>query len=301
MSPRPPPKISLKHEWKRELGSDHAQRAEAGKLSRSFQIQFVTDRGGLLIQRKFKHVHLKTARVSLLSRLMTERGDLLLRFIQLMHKTALEYVLLMQAIRSMLMMKYFVIERKDPLLIMTRIMNQWWWTRQTWTSEFQDYHIPLWSTRKIPAFDNWFRKIENHPDRHALQKDLRQNQSFNLFSPESRKMIREVENIEFWELLETEPKTQCTVCLSYWNIGILYCTCGHFLHRERGTNQEFINETMDHLSVPEYVIKKGRLHGHRYGKKPGDKEYHTAIQLKRRCKKGLPGYPWPIHTRSRIP
>ena len=24
MSPRPPPKISLKHEWKRELGSEHA-------------------------------------------------------------------------------------------------------------------------------------------------------------------------------------------------------------------------------------------------------------------------------------
>ena len=37
MSPRPPPKISLKHEWKRELGSDHAQRAKAGQLSRSFQ------------------------------------------------------------------------------------------------------------------------------------------------------------------------------------------------------------------------------------------------------------------------
>ena len=29
MSPRPPPKISLKHEWKRELGSEHAQRSEA--------------------------------------------------------------------------------------------------------------------------------------------------------------------------------------------------------------------------------------------------------------------------------
>ena len=37
MSPRPPPKISLKHEWKRELGSEHAQRPEAGQLSRSFQ------------------------------------------------------------------------------------------------------------------------------------------------------------------------------------------------------------------------------------------------------------------------
>ena len=37
MSPRPPPKISLKHEWKRELGSEHAQRSEVGQLSRCFQ------------------------------------------------------------------------------------------------------------------------------------------------------------------------------------------------------------------------------------------------------------------------
>ena len=97
-------------------------------------------------------------------------------------------------------------------------------------------------------------------------------------------MIRDVGNIELCEFLETEPKTQCKVSLSYWNIGFFYCTCGHFLHKERGANQQFINYTMDLLSVPEYVIKKGRPHGHRYGKKPGDKEYHTANQLKKRCK-----------------
>ena len=37
VSPRLPPKISLKHEWKRESGSEHAQRSEAGQQSRSFQ------------------------------------------------------------------------------------------------------------------------------------------------------------------------------------------------------------------------------------------------------------------------
>ena len=37
ITPRPPPKISLKHEWNRELGSEHAQRSEVGQLSRSFQ------------------------------------------------------------------------------------------------------------------------------------------------------------------------------------------------------------------------------------------------------------------------
>ena len=114
------------------------------------------------------------------------------------------------------------------------------------------------------------QKIENHPDRRALQQDLRQNQSFNPFSPESKQMIQDVGNIEFCELLETEPKTQCTACLSYWNVGIVNCTCGLFLQKETEVNRTFIKYTMDLLSLPEYVIKKGRPHGHRYGKKPGD-------------------------------
>ena len=38
MSPRLPPKISLKHEWERELGSEHAQRPAVGQLSTSFQL-----------------------------------------------------------------------------------------------------------------------------------------------------------------------------------------------------------------------------------------------------------------------
>ena len=136
------------------------------------------------------------------------------------------------------------------------------------------------------------QKIENHPDRHALHQDLRQNESFNPFSPESKQMIQDVGNIEFCELLETEPKTQCKVCLSYWNTGMIYFTCGHFLHKERGENQKFIKYTMDLLSVPEYVIKKGRPHGHRYGKKPGDKEYYTANQFEEEMQKeGFPRNP----------
>ena len=53
LSPRPPPKISLKHEWKRELGSEHAQRPEGQVLQppRSFQSnQVVIDRGNPLLE-----------------------------------------------------------------------------------------------------------------------------------------------------------------------------------------------------------------------------------------------------------
>ena len=129
------------------------------------------------------------------------------------------------------------------------------------------------------------QKIENHPNRHVLQRDLRQSQSFNPLSPESKQMIHEVGNIELCELLEMEPKAQCKVCLSYWDIGIVYCTCGHLLRKGGGKNQKFIKYTMDLLSIPDYYIQKGRPHGHRYGKKRGDKEYYIANQLKKKCKK----------------
>ena len=98
-------------------------------------------------------------------------------------------------------------------------------------------------------------------------------------------MIHEVGNIELCELLDTGPKAQCKVCLSYWDIGIVYCTCGHFLRKGTEENKKFVQYTMDLLSIPNYYIKKGRHHGHRYGKKPGDHEYFIANSLKKKCKK----------------
>ena len=84
------------------------------------------------------------------------------------------------------------------------------------------------------------KKIENHPDRHALQEDLQQNKAYNPFSAMSKQMIQDVGNVEeLFELFETDPKTQCTACLSYWSEGIVYCTCGHLL-KETVANRSFI-------------------------------------------------------------
>ena len=111
------------------------------------------------------------------------------------------------------------------------------------------------------------QKIENHPDRHAFQQDPRQNQAYNPFSPESKRMIQDVGNVELFE----DPKTQCNACLSYWSEGIVYCTCGHLL-KETVANRGFIEYILDFLSILEYVIKKGRPHGHRHGKFPGNRQ-----------------------------
>ena len=81
-------------------------------------------------------------------------------------------------------------------------------------------------------------KIENHPDRHALQQYLRQNQSFNPFSPESKQMIQDVCYIELCELLETEPKTQCKsmpVILEYRH-GLLHVRA-FLAQRNRGQSE----------------------------------------------------------------
>ena len=129
------------------------------------------------------------------------------------------------------------------------------------------------------------QKIENHPHRHALQSDLQQHRQFNPFSKESRDVIKAAGNTELCELLDVEPKAQCKVCLSYWDVGIVYCTCGHLLRNGTEENKKCVQYTMDLLSIPNYYMKKGRPHGHRYGKKPGDHEYFIANSLKKKCKK----------------
>ena len=49
------------------------------------------------------------------------------------------------------------------------------------------------------------------------------------FSEKSKKMIRDMGNVELFELCETISKVQCSECLLYWNQGIVCCTCGHLL------------------------------------------------------------------------
>ena len=169
--------------------------------------------------------------------------------------------------------------------------------------EFNIPGVPHSTVKQIngASVRDFIQKIENQPNRHALQRD-QQSQSFNPFSQESKEMIHEVGNVELCELLDMEPKAQCKVCLSYWDIGIVYCTCGHFLRNGSEENKKFDQYTMDVFSIPNYYIKKGRPHGHRCGKKAGDYEYFVANSLKKKCKKKFYlGISRPVHTRREVP
>ena len=132
---------------------------------------------------------------------------------------------------------------------------------------------------------NLIQKIENHPQRQALQSDLQQHRAFNPFNKESQDAIKAAGNTELCEIVDVEPKAQCRACLTYWDVGIVYCTCGHFLRDDTTENKKYISSVLDLFSIPNFYIRKGRPHGHRYGKKEGCKEYHTAKQLQKRCRK----------------
>ena len=124
---------------------------------------------------------------------------------------------------------------------------------------------------------NLIQKIENHPQRQALQSDLQQHRAFNPFRKESNDSIKASENTELCEIVNVEPKAQCKVCLSYWDIGIVYCTCGHFLRDDTTENKKYISSVLDLFSIPNFDIRKGRPHGHRYGKKEGCKEFDLSV------------------------
>ena len=102
------------------------------------------------------------------------------------------------------------------------------------------------------------KRIENNPHREALHADLQQNTVYNPFSKNSKEMIRELGKVELFEWCETIPKVNVSHCLLYWNQRIVYCTCGQCLidsESRRTFNKQL---RLDALSIPNYVIKKGR-------------------------------------------
>ena len=58
--------------------------------------------------------------------------------------------------------------------------------------------------------------------------------------------------------------------------------CGHQLRDDTTENNKYIKLVLDLFSIPGYYIRKGRLHGHRYGKKERNYENFVANQLKKK-------------------
>ena len=51
--------------------------------------------------------------------------------------------------------------------------------------------------------------VKNHPDKSALIKDLQIPDTNNPFSEESKKVLHNLGNVEYFELCEISSKTHC--------------------------------------------------------------------------------------------
>ena len=277
-SPRPPLKISLKHDWKRELGSEHAQRSEAEQQSRSSQSNQPTpnpdhDRTGQPVVGTDPRIESSGRKTSRSQEIETCS----------FHEEAVKHDRTGQPVvetgatqtRSSDDSKSFNVEEKAAhgrtgqhvVSCHTNNVHYGSQTRsshestsfnvgdetihgrtgqpvvnsdesgheQTMLNEVNmDFRIPGLPHSVVKHAESsrvreLVKKIENHPDRQSIQLDLQQNKAYNPFSATSKKMIQDVGNVELFELFETDPKTQCKECLSYWSEGIVYCTCGHLL------------------------------------------------------------------------
>ena len=153
--------------------------------------------------------------------------------------------------------------------------------------DFNISGIPEEAVKRSENFNilQLIRRITRHPQQEAVQNDLDQKQSFNAFSDESKSAVMDAGNIEISEIVDAEPKWQCKFCLNHCNTGVIYCVCGRLMTKDSAENRKYISAILDTFSIPNFYIRKNRPRGHRYGKSQGCKEYFTANQLARKCRK----------------
>ena len=100
-------------------------------------------------------------------------------------------------------------------------------------------------------------QFENHKHEESFIQDLRQTKKINKFSKESQDLIADMNNTEIFELCENSSKQQCPCCNAYWEMGIIYCSCGRNMKSTRSPT-EFDQNNRDVTSIPGYVIKQAR-------------------------------------------
>ena len=153
--------------------------------------------------------------------------------------------------------------------------------------DFNISGIPEEAVKRSENFNilQLIRRITRHPQKEAVQNDLDKEQSFNAFSDESKSAIMDAGNIEISEIVNAEPKWQCKSCLNHCNPGVIYCVCGRLMTKDSAENRKYISAILDTFSIPNFYIRKDRPRGHRYGKSKDAKNTLRRINLQRNAVK----------------
>ena len=213
------PKISLKHDWMKELGSEVAQRPD-GQIVQQFKSSHLNQPNPNPDHERTKQPFVgsdlkiaqggrKTPRSQEIETrsFHEEAVNPLSAVTHITSQEHTEHVHLMTARASTLKIKQHMIEREPG-------------NEQSLLNEVNiDFRILGMPHSVVKQAQNsrvreLVKKIENHPHRHSLQRDLQPNEAFSPFSTMTKQMIQNVGNVRFFELFETDPKTQCTESLT---------------------------------------------------------------------------------------
>ena len=131
-------------------------------------------------------------------------------------------------------------------------------------------------------------QFETHPNKEALQRDLKQNRAFNPFSEQTKEMMYSMGNMEYFEIFEITPNIQCPNCVTRWPKVIVFCTRGRCLRppdKVRKLNSDRFDVSVDsQLRHQKEPVPRGtpREHGERENppcspclfKKGGEEGFH---------------------------
>ena len=217
-SPRPPPKISLKDTWMTELGSEVAgggkdsqqtQPKTQNPIVRTGRPVLSEQQSGSSVQ-EIENVSNLVAKAP-----MIEQGDLFSGCVPVSVKHLDQDKNPDANVDADHVRTVGPVESEQSIDLSTH--------REDKNIDFRVYGLPHAVVNQAENFRVRERveKIESHPHRQDLQADLQQNNAYNPFSEESKVMIRDMGNVELFELCETIPKVQCSECLLHWNQGTL--------------------------------------------------------------------------------
>ena len=171
-SPRPPPKNSLKHDWMKELGSEVAQRPD-GQVVQQFK-------SSQLNQPNPNPDHDRTGQPVVGSDPRTAQGG---------RKTFRS-----QEIGTRSCHEEAVKHDRTGQPVVVRDASHEPGNEQSVLNEVNiDFRIPGLPHSVVRQAQNsrvreMVKKIENHPHRHSLQRDLQQNEAYNPFSTMASKI-----------------------------------------------------------------------------------------------------------------
>ena len=149
-----------------------------------------------------------------------------------------------------------------------------------------DYRIPgvpfsvveQQDTNRQNKIKKLIEKFENQQHKESFIQDLSQTQKTNKFSKESQDLIADMNNTEIFEPCENSSKQQCPDCDAYWEIGIVYCSCGRNLKSSQRP-KEFEKNICDVSSIPGNVIKKNSSRGAKHGPSERQRMHHKAKEV----------------------